>query len=139
MVLNICERWVQDKDKRLVTIYTVFLVYIMIVLITFRVHYIIGRTANNVDLPIGISTAFLIYWYCRDYARLLDNLYYRFVYRPTVGQIVSYVQRRKRPEHTPPAAAASLDISGHRKMSLGNSRKGSSSSTQTNTPLLVDA
>lgn len=43
MVLNICERWVQDKDKRLVIIYTIFLVYIMIVLITFRVHYIIGK------------------------------------------------------------------------------------------------
>lgn len=90
-----------------------------------------------VDLPIGIAAAVVTYRYSKNHYLLLDQLCYRYVYKPTIGKLVTIWTDRKQKQLTPPAAAASLDISvAKRNDSSPNSKKGSASSTQINTPLL---
>jgi len=67
MMLNLMERYTQDRDYKMAAICAGFITYLMFILLIFRVHY-------DIDLPIGIAVAYCIYKFIERHTKTLDRL-----------------------------------------------------------------
>lgn len=79
MILNFMEVIVQEKHRIKAIFQLLFIVYLMFVLMIFRAHYSIGKGCLS-DIPIGIMTAFYIYFHVSNNSRQLDYLATRHIY-----------------------------------------------------------
>lgn len=99
MVLNIMETITHERHYLKVWLMVSFLIYLMVILLLFRVHYSIGKP-RLLDLPVGIVFALATYLIVARHCRELDRFASKYIYFGILARILPCL-KRTRPKLSP--------------------------------------
>lgn len=103
MVMNALEIFIAQKNKKLGFLCVLFSVYIILILLIFRVHYVIGRSRITRDIPIAIMFGITTYMVVSRISERLDTLCYNIIVKTILKGIILkhfYKKKQTRRKHS---------------------------------------
>lgn len=89
LTINLCEVAFIERNVFRSLLIAGCILYLMFILVIFRVHYTIGRKKLKIDLPIGIAFAFLTYWTILPVSHQLDHAFSAYLWNPYLSKFFS--------------------------------------------------
>lgn len=99
MVLTLMETFKQERNWLKVSLMVLFLLYLMFILVLFRVHYSIGNL-YSIDLPIGIIFAVVVYIEVSKQCTKLDRLASKYIYYGLLTKFFPCLKQGPKAENT---------------------------------------